>query len=44
MKFLYAFAILAIVLTAVYGQTDPWNDYKVNKHSIHFRIKTKREE
>ena len=29
MKFLFAFAILAIVLTAVYGQTDPWKDFKV---------------
>ena len=38
MKFLFAFAILAIVLTAVYSQTDLWNDYKVNKHSIYFRI------
>jgi|688.fasta_scaffold191328_2 tRNA U54 and U55 pseudouridine synthase Pus10 len=29
MKFLFAFAILVFILTAAYGQKNPWKDFKV---------------
>jgi hypothetical protein len=29
MKFIFAFAIIVIALSVVYGATDPWNYYKV---------------
>jgi hypothetical protein len=29
MKFILAFAIIAVVLTVVFGAPDAWNEYKV---------------
>jgi hypothetical protein len=29
MKFILAFAIIAVVLTVVFGAPEPWNEYKV---------------
>jgi hypothetical protein len=29
MKLFFAFAIIVIALTVVYGAPDPWNEYKV---------------
>jgi hypothetical protein len=29
MKLFFAFAIIAVALTVVYGAPDPWNEYKV---------------